>query len=184
MFTTHGEFLHQEQTESVDRGEVGELALAYDGNPGCFVEYWNKPDKTAQKVQDEWLLTEDLGAYAPNGYVSFHSRKDDVIISSGYRIGPAEIEESLATHETVANARVIGIPDETRGEIPKAFVVLGEGHNPTDELKEKLQAHVKDRLAKHESPRELEFVSELPKTTTGKVRRRDLRKREGLIQAD
>lgn len=176
--------IEPDTSQPVDRGEVGELALAYEDNPGCFVEYWNKPEKTARKLQDGWLLTEDLGSYDLDGYVSFHSRADDVIISAGYRIGPAEIEESLATHEAVANAGVIGVPDETRGEIPKAFVVLGEGHEQSDDLAEALQTHVKDRLAKHEYPRELEFVEELPKTTTGKVRRRDLRKREGLIEAD
>lgn len=171
-------------SEPVDHGEVGELALEYEGNPGCFVEYLGEPGKTARKVPDGWLLTEDLGTCAPDGYVSFHSRADDVIISSGYRIGPAEVEESLATHEAVADAGVIGIPDEMRGEIPKAFVVLDEDHEPTDGLAGALQAHVKDRLAKHEYPRDIEFVNELPKTTTGKVRRRGLREREGLTEAN
>lgn len=170
--------------ESVSSGEVGELALAYEGNPGCFIEYWNKPPKTAQKVQEGWLLTEDLGSYGADGYVSFHSRADDVIISAGYRIGPAEIEESLSTHEAVANAGVIGVPDDVRGEIPKAFVVIGDEYEPSDSLAAALQAHVKDRLAKHKYPRELEFVDELPKTTTGKVRRRELRDWEGVVEAD
>lgn len=167
--------------EPVDQGEVGELAIRSDGNPGCFTEYWEDSEKTAGKIQDGWLLTEDTGTQAADGYLSFHSRKDDVIISSGYRIGPAEIEESLATHEAVADAGVIGVPDDTRGEVPKAFVVLAENHEPTDELRAKLQAHVKDRLAKYEYPRELAFVDELPKTTTGKVHRHNLRKREELV---
>lgn len=169
-------------SEPVDPSEIGELALAYERNPGCFIEYWDKPEKTAQKVQGGWLLTEDLGSVADDGYVSFHSREDDVIISAGYRIGPAEIEESLATHQAVTDAGVIGVPDDTRGEIPKAFVVLGEDHKPTDGLAETLQTHVKDRLAKYKYPRDLEFVDELPKTTTGKVRRLDLRKREGVTE--
>lgn len=173
--------LDPESGEPVGRGEVGELAIRYDRNPGCFTEYWNEPEQTARKLHDGWLLTEDMGTLAADGYLSFHSRKDDVIISSGYRIGPAEIEESLATHEAVANAGVIGVPDDTRGEVPKAFVVLGTDHEPTEELRAELQAHVKNRLAKHEYPRELAFVDELPKTTTGKVRRHDLRKREGLV---
>jgi acetyl-CoA synthetase len=129
------------------------------------------------------LLAEDLGSLAADGYLSFHSRKDDVIISSGYRIGPDEIEESLTTHEAVADAGVIGVPDEMRGEIPKAFVVLGADHEPAAELEAALQAHVKERLAKYEYPRELEFIAELPKTTTGKIRRHDLREREELISA-
>lgn len=106
-----------------------------------------------------------------------------MIISSGYRIGPDEIEESLTTHEAVADAGVIGVPDEMRGEIPKAFVVLGADHGPAAELEAALQAHVKERLAKYEYPRELEFIAELPKTTTGKIRRHDLREREELISA-
>lgn len=171
-----------ETLEPVDPGEIGELALACERTPGCFIEYWNKPAKTAQKVQDGWLLTEDLCAYADDGYISFHSRADDVIISSGYRLGPAEIEESLATHQAVADAGVIGVPDDTRGEIPKAFVVLGENYEPSENLAETLQTHVKERMAKHEYPRDIEFVADLPKTTTGKIRRVALRKREGLSE--
>lgn len=176
--------VNSDTLESMSSGEVGELALAYEGNPGCFIEYWNMPSKTDQKVQQGWLLTEDLGSYGADGYVSFHSRADDVIISSGYRIGPAEIEESLSTHEAVATAGVIGVPDEMRGEIPKAFVAIGDEYEPSDSLAAALQAHVKNRLAKHKYPREVEFVDELPKTTTGKVRRRELREREGVIEAD
>lgn len=128
-------------SEPVDRGQTGELALSSDGNTGGFIQCWSTPDETARKVQDGWLLTRDLGSYGTDGYVSFHSRRDDVIISSSYRIGPADIEESLATHETVANAGVIEIPNETRREISNAFVVLGAGHSPTDELEQGLQAH-------------------------------------------
>jgi len=148
-----------------------------------FKEYWEKPEETAETRSDGWHRTGDLGERARDGYFSFHSRKDDVIISSGYRLGPAEIEECLAEHEAVADAGVIGIPSEERGEIPKAFVVSTEGYGPTDELREDLKAHVKARLAKYEYPRELEFVDGLPKTTTGKVRRRDLREREGVIES-
>ncbi len=158
-------------------GDVGELAIRYDGNPGCFTAYWNAQEKTAQKVHDGWLFTEDMATMAEDGYISFHSRKDDVIISSGYRIGPGEIEESLASHDAVANAGVIGVPDETRGEVPKAFVALSDEYHPSSDLEAELQAYVKDRLAKHEYPRALEFIDELPKTTTGKVRRHDLRER-------
>jgi len=171
-----------ETGEPVERDTVGELAVRYEGNPCCFIEYWNEPAKTARKVQNGWLRTEDMGSQTRDGYLSFHSRTDDVIISSGYRIGPAEIEESLATHEAVANAGVIGVPDDTRGEVPKAFVVLAEGHEPAAPLENELQAHVKDRLAKHEYPRAVAFVEDLPKTTTGKIRRHDLRKREGLVE--
>jgi acetyl-CoA synthetase len=158
---------------TVDPGEVGELAVRYEGNPVCFKEYLGKPEKTAQKVRNGWLLTEDLGTVDEDGYFSFKSRKDDVIISAGYRIGPEEIEEHLADHDAVADAGVVGVPDEERGEVPKAFVVAqGE---PDDGLREELQSHVRNRLAAYEYPREIEFVDELPKTATGKVRREDLR---------
>jgi len=165
---------------TVPRGETGEVAVRYEGNPVCFVEYWNQPEKTDAKVRNGWLLTEDLGRMDEDGYVGFVGRKDDVIISAGYRIGPEEVEDSLASHPAVADAAVIGVPDEERGEVPKAFVALAAGHEPSEGLVEALQTHVKDRLAKYEYPREIEFVEEMPTTTTGKVRRADLREREGL----
>ncbi|MFB6172897.1 MAG: acyl-CoA synthetase [Haloarculaceae archaeon] len=164
--------------ETVDPGEIGEIALRYEGNPGCFAEYLNKPEKTAGKVEDGWLLSEDLGSVDEDGYVTFQSRKDDVIISAGYKIGPEEVEDALAGHPAVADAGVVGVPDDTRGEIPKAFVVLAAGHGPSEVLAEELTDHVRDRLAKYEYPREIEFVDDLPTTTTGKVRRRDLRARD------
>jgi acetyl-CoA synthetase len=162
---------------TVPPGEVGEIAVRYDGDPVCFKEYWNKPEKTQTKVQRGWLLTEDLGTVDADGYLEFVSRKDDVIISSGYRIGPEEIEDSLAGHDAVADAGVIGVPDDQRGEVPKAFVTLVDGYDPSDSLAEELQQHVKSRLAKYEYPREIAFVDELPTTVTGKVRRADLRDR-------
>jgi acetyl-CoA synthetase len=160
---------------TVERGEVGEISVKYDGNPACFKEYWNEPAKTDAKVQDGWLLMEDLGTMDEDGYVEFVSRKDDVIISAGYRIGPEEIEDSLAGHDAVADAAVVGVPDDTRGEIPKAYLNLTEGHSPTESLRDELKQHVKDRLAKYEYPRELEFVDELPRTATGKIKRTALR---------
>ncbi|MFB6171496.1 MAG: acyl-CoA synthetase [Haloarculaceae archaeon] len=168
--------------ETVDPGEVGEFAIRYD-HPACFKEYWNKPEKTAGKVHDGWLLYEDLGTYDEDGYFTFVSRKDDVIISAGYRIGPEEVEECLARHEAVADAGVIGVPDDERGKVPKAFVVLSAGHEPTAALEEDLRQFVRERLAKYEYPREIEFLDELPKTTTGKVRRASLRDREDRTDA-
>jgi acetyl-CoA synthetase len=165
---------------TVDRGEVGEIAVRYADNPVCFVEYWNKPEKTAGKVRNGWLLTEDLGTMDEDGYVAFKSRKDDVIISAGYRIGPEEVEDSVAGHEAVADAAVIGVPDDERGQVPKAFVVAAAGYEPSDDLRDSIRQHVRDRLAKYEYPRAIEFVDDLPKTATGKVRRKPLREREGL----
>lgn len=169
-----------ERPERVPDGEVGELALRYEGNPMSFLEYWNEPAKTAAVRDGGWHRTGDLGTRDADGSLSFHSRKDDVIVTSGYRVGPDEIEETLAGHEAVAVAGVIGVPHDERGEVPKAFVVPVEGYEPGDALREELQDHVKDRLAKYEYPRELAFVEELPRTTTGKVRRQSLREREGL----
>ena len=146
----------------------------------CFDGYWKRPDATAEKVQDGWLRTEDLGVLSEDGSLSFRSRTDDVIISSGYKIGPTEIEECLAEHDAVASSGVIGVPHDTRGEIPKAFVALAADANASDSMREALQNHVRSQLAKYQYPRAIEFVDDLPKTTTGKVRRLDLRKREGL----
>ena len=160
---------------TVEDGEVGEIAVRYEGDPVCFKEYLNRPEKTERKVRNGWLLTEDLGKRDEDGYITFVSRTDDVIISSGYRIGPEEIEESLAGHEGVADSAVVGVPDDERGEIPKAFVVLADGYDPDDALVDELQSYVKERLAKYEYPREIAFLDELPKTTTGKIRRADLR---------
>lgn len=166
---------------TVETGDVGEIAVRYEGNPVCFKEYWNKPDVTAEKVRNGWLLTEDLGRFDEDGYLEFLSRKDTVIISAGYRIGPVEIEEALAANEAVADAGVIGVPDEERGEVPKAFVVLAPGYEPTEELKARLRQDVRDRLAEYEYPRHVEFVDDLPKTSSGKVRRVALEEREGLL---
>ncbi|BBO74618.1 acetyl-CoA synthetase [Desulfosarcina widdelii] len=161
-------------------GNQGEIAVAsLDGNPVVMKEYWKNPQATKEKFKGNWMLTGDLGVKDADGYFVFVSRKDDIIISSGYRIGPSEIEDILTKHEAVLEAAVIGIPNEVRGEIPKAFIVLREGFRGCDALKAELKTFVKQRLAKHEYPREVDFLSELPKTTTGKVKRRDLREREG-----
>jgi acetyl-CoA synthetase len=169
-----------EPSETVEPGDVGEFATKADDDPVRFKEYWNKPGKTDAKVRDGWVLTGDLGVKDDEGYYEFHSRKDDVILTAGYRVGPSEIEESLADHGAVANAGVIGVPDDERGEVPKAFVVLTDDEEPSAALRDDLKQYVKDNLAMYEYPRELEFIDELPKTVTGKVRRKDLREREGL----
>jgi len=132
-------------------GKQGEIAIgAFDGNPVVLKEYWRNPDETKAKFKGNWMLTGDLGIKDKEGYFTFISRKDDIIISSGYRIGPSEVEDTLIKHEAVVEAAVIGVPDETRGEIPKAFVVLRAGYDSSDDLKKELQVFVKERLAKHE----------------------------------
>lgn len=165
---------------NVQMGDVGELAVRYEGNPLCFKGYWEDPEKTEKKIQNGWLLTEDLGSRDADDYLTFVGRKDDVLISSGYRIGPEEIEDAVATHEAVLDAGVIGVPDDLRGEVPKAFIELAEEYKPTDNLKGELQSYVKDRLAKYKYPRQVEFIDELPRTTTGKIQRYELRKSEGI----
>jgi len=153
---------------------VGELALDRR-TPSTMLEYWRNPEATAEKFHGDWLLTGDLARQDADGYVWFESRKDDVINSAGYRIGPGEIEQSLGGHEAVAMAAVVGVPDERRGQVPKAFVVLRPGVTASAELADELRAHVRARLAAHEVPREIEFLAELPRTTTGKILRRALR---------
>jgi acetyl-CoA synthetase len=163
-------------------GEVGEIAVRYRGDPICFKEYWNNQAATDGKIENGWLLTEDLGALDLDRYLTFHSRKDTVIISAGYRIGPVEIEEALAAHDAVVDAGVIGVPDDERGEVPKAFVVLSGGHDRSEDLKTKLRREVRDRLAEYEYPRRIEFIEELPTTSSGKVRRAALEERQGLSE--
>jgi acetyl-CoA synthetase len=158
-------------------GEEGELAACCD-DPVMFLGYWNNEQATRDKITANWFRTGDVGYRDADGFLWFVGRKDDVISSAGYRIGPGEIEDSLLKHPAVLQAAVIGKPDELRGEIVKAFVVLGPGHDATPELAHEIQQSVRTRLSAHEYPREVEFIDELPMTTTGKVRRIDLRARE------
>jgi acetyl-CoA synthetase len=153
---------------------TGEIAIDRR-HPNAMLEYWRNPRATAEKFDGDWLLTGDLGVMDDDGYVWFVSRKDDVISSSGYRIGPGEIESSLGGHPSVAMAAVIGVPDERKGEVPKAFVVLRPGVEASDALAEELRQHVRVRLAAHEVPREVVFRDALPQTSTGKILRRALR---------
>lgn len=163
-------------------GEIGELAARRD-DPVMFLGYWNRPEATAEKLVGPWWTTGDMGYRDEDGYLWFVGRKDDVISSAGYRIGPGEIEDCLIGHPAVAQAAVIGSPDPLRGEIVKAFIVLAEGREGTDELKRDIQESVKRRLAAYEYPREIEFLDALPLTTTGKVRRVELRERERRLKA-
>ncbi|MEO6909290.1 MAG: AMP-dependent synthetase, partial [Abditibacteriaceae bacterium] len=158
-------------------GEVGQIAVRRP-DPVMFLGYWNNAEATTNKFRGDWLLTGDLGKRDENGYFWYFGRDDDVITSGGYRIGPAEVEDCLQKHPTVALAAVVGSPDALRTEIVKAFVVLTADAQPSDELASEIQNHVKRQLAAHEYPREIEFVAELPMTTTGKIIRRELRQRE------
>ena len=154
--------------------EPGEIAVARP-DPVMFLRYWNQPEATARKFSGDWMLTGDQARRDADGYVHFVGRDDDLITSSAYRIGPAEIEDCLCTHPAVALAAAIGKPDPLRTEIVKAFVVLRPGHAPSPELADAIQAFVRTRLSAHEYPREIEFRASLPMTTTGKIIRRALR---------
>ena len=158
-------------------GEEGELA-AWCDDPVMFLGYWNNEAATQAKITANWFRTGDVGYRDADGFLWFVGRKDDVISSAGYRIGPGEIEDSLLKHPAVLQAAVIGKPDELRGQIVKAFVVLSPGHAASSELAHEIQQSVRTRLSAHEYPREVEFIDSLPMTTTGKVRRIDLRARE------
>lgn len=155
-------------------GTLGEIAVRAP-DPVFMLRYWNRPEATRDKYSGEWLMTGDIGIEDDDGYLWFVSRKDDVINSRGYRIGPGEIEESLMGHPAVAMCAVIGAPDKIRGQVPKAFVVLRSGEVASVALAADLAEHVRTRLAAHEVPKQIVFVDDLPQTTTGKIRHRDLR---------
>ena len=167
-----------ENGSEVKRGELGEIAVDRRGDPVFFLEYWKNPQATKDKFIGDWGCTGDQGRMDEDGYLWYQGRSDDVIKSAGYRIGPAEIESCLVKHPAVANAAVIGKPDATRGSVVKAFVVLQAGFAGSEKLIEEIQQHVRGRLAPYEYPREIEFIDVLPMTTTGKVQRKELRKRE------
>ena len=155
-------------------GEAGEIAIRRP-DPVMFLEYWNRPDATREKFIGDFMTTGDMGIADEEGYVRFQGRTDDLITSSGYRIGPTEIEDCLIKHPAVALAAVVGKPDPLRTEIVKAFIVLKDGQAPSDALACDIQAFVRSRLSAHEYPREIAFRAALPLTTTGKVIRRQLR---------
>lgn len=145
---------------------------------GLFQEYWNNPDATANAIRGDWYITGDRALMDEDGYFWFVGRADDVIISAGYRIGPFEVESALVEHDAVAEAAVVASPDQMRGEVVKAYVILAPGFAPSDALASDLQAYVRNATAPYKYPREIEFVTELPKTISGKIRRVELRERE------
>ena len=161
-------------------GQEGELAVRTSPvRPvGLFDGYWRNPEANARSFRGDWYYTGDRSTRDDEGYFRFVGRKDDVIISAAYRIGPFEVESALVGHESVAEAAVVGKADEIRGEIVKAFVVLAPGFRATDDLVGRLQEHVRSVTAPYKYPREVEFVEDLPKTISGKILRAELRARE------
>jgi acetyl-CoA synthetase/medium-chain acyl-CoA synthetase len=160
-------------------GREGELAVRVRPRRplGLFREYWQNPAENAARFRGDWYLTGDVARRDADGYLWFVGRADDVIKSAGYRIGPFEVESALIEHDAVVEAAVVGKPDELRGQIVKAFVVLGKDVVASESLKAELQDHCRLLTAPYKYPREIEFVAELPKTISGKIRRVDLRKR-------
>jgi acetyl-CoA synthetase len=159
-----------------DIDEPGQIAIRRP-DPVMFLGYWRKPQATAEKFIGDWLTTGDQGYRDADGYIGFTGRDDDLITSSGYRIGPVEIEDCLIKHPAVQLAAVIGKPDPVRTEIVTAFLVLKPGHAASNALVREIQLFVRERLSAHEYPREVHFIDEMPLTTTGKVIRRILRDR-------
>ena len=172
-----GVVLIDEEGNPVPQGEVGEIALKPD-SPAIFDGYWNAPELDAEAFSGGWYRTKDLVRMDEDGYLFFEGRADDVILTSGYRIGPFEVEDALVSHPAVVEAAAVASPHRERGEIVKAFVILAEGREPSDDLTKELQDHVKSVTAPYKYPRAIEYVAELPKTMSGKIKRAELKKKE------
>jgi acetyl-CoA synthetase len=171
--------LHDDDGKPVKTLEEGRMAISLDPRPvGLLVEYLNNDEENEKSFQNGFYYTGDKAYMDEDGYFWFVGRDDDVIKSSGYRIGPFEVESALLEHPAVQESAVIGSPDNIRGMIVKAFVVLNEGFEVSDSLVKELQNHVKNTTAPYKYPRSIEFVDELPKTIGGKIKRRDLREME------
>ena len=167
-----------EDEHPVAQGERGEICLRARSNPHYPIGYWNRPEDSEEVFGGDWFHTKDAAMQDEDGYIWYAGRADDVIIAAGYRIGPFEVESACLEHDAVKEAAAVASPDEVRGNVVKAFIVLAEGHEPSDELVKDIQRHVRERLSAYAYPRRIEFVDDLPKTLTGKIRRIELRERE------
>jgi acetyl-CoA synthetase/medium-chain acyl-CoA synthetase len=169
-----------EEGRALPADSEGDIAVRFrpERPVGLFREYWRNPEATEASRRGDWYVTGDRAYVDADGYFWFVGRSDDVIISAGYRIGPFEVESALVEHPAVAEAAVVGKGDPMRGTIVKAFVILAPGRSGSDALTAELQDHVKGVTAPYKYPREIEYVSELPKTISGKIRRVELRARE------
>jgi acetyl-CoA synthetase len=172
-----------ENGEPCKPGVVGDIAV-HKSTATLFKEYYKDPEKTKQSYRGDWYLTGDQAQKDEDGYFWYEGRSDDIIISSGYTIGPFEVEDALTKHPAVRECAVVASPDPVRGNIVKAYIVLKEPVNVDEEaLTTELQDHVKKLTAPYKYPRKIEFIDELPKTTSGKIRRIELRKREKQLQS-
>ncbi|WP_138418006.1 acyl-CoA synthetase MbcS [Aquibacillus sediminis] len=172
--------LIDEDCNKVGVGEVGDIAIPLD-TPALFKEYYKDPERTAKAKRGDYFVTGDQAKMDEEGYFWFEGRNDDIIVSSGYTIGPFEVEDALVKHAKVKECAVVASPDEIRGNVVKAFVVLQENAGNADEdLVKELQKHVKTSTAPYKYPRKIEFMDELPKTSSGKIRRVELREKEQM----
>jgi len=167
----------EEDEKPVPQGERGEICLRARSNPHYPLGYWNNEEAGRETFGGEWFHTKDAASMDEDGYIWYEGRADDVIISAGYRIGPFEVESACLEHPAVAEAAAVAWPDERRGNIVKAFIIPAAGYEPGDELGKEISAFVRDRHSAYAYPRRVEFVDELPKTLTGKIRRIELRER-------
>jgi acetyl-CoA synthetase len=167
-----------EEGQPVAAGEIGDIAVHRD-TPALFKHYYKDPERTAKQYRGDYYITGDKAKRDEDGYFWFEGRRDDIIISSGYTIGPFEVEDALVKHQDVKECAVVASPDEIRGSVVKAYIVLRDGvAKDENELIEELQQHVKTLTAPYKYPRKVEFVDELPKTSSGKIRRVELRQKE------
>jgi acetyl-CoA synthetase len=167
-----------EDENPVGTGTRGEICLRARSNPHYPLGYWENPEASREDFEGEWFHTKDAAERDEDGYFWYSGRADDVIISAGYRIGPFEVESACIEHPAVREAAAVASPDERRGHVVKAFIVLGEGSEPSDELADEIKTFVRGHLSAYAYPRRIEFVDELPKTLTGKIRRIELRDAE------
>jgi acetyl-CoA synthetase len=167
-----------EDENPLPQGERGEICLRARSNPHYPLGYWNNPEASEEAFGGEWFHTRDAAEKDEDGYYWYSGRADDVIISAGYRIGPFEVESTCIEHPAVLEAAAVASPDEGRGHVVKAFLVLADGHEPSEELATDIKGFVRQHLAAYAYPRKVEFVDELPKTLTGKIRRIELRQAE------
>src|SRR4051812_6778924 len=167
-----------EDERPVAQGERGEICLRARSNPHYPLGYWRNPEASEETFGGEWFHSKDAAMQDEDGYVWYAGRADDVIIAAGYRIGPFEVESACLEHAAVREAAAVASPDQIKGNVVKAFIVLAEGHEPSDELAEDIKRFVRERLSAYAYPRRVEFVADLPKTLTGKIRRIELRERE------
>jgi acetyl-CoA synthetase len=172
-----GVALIDENGNPVKQGEVGEIALK-PGNPAIFDGYWKSPELDKDVFSQGWYRTGDLAKADEDGYFFFEGRADDVMLTSGYRIGPFEVEDALVSHPAVVEAAAVAAPHRERGEIVKAFIILAKGYSPSEALTKELQDHVKKVTAPYKYPRAIEYVTELPKTASGKIKRAELKRKE------